>query len=293
MLRGGKSIIDFNNLHKRYGDVVALNGLSLRVEPGEIYGLLGPNGAGKTTALRVICGLLRPDSGSGSCLGQPPGASQSRLGYMPQRGGLYDDLSVVENLRFFARAHGLRDIRGKVAAALDEHGLGARARQSAGDLSGGWRQRASLAVALLHEPTLLLLDEPSAGLDLLVREALWQNLRTLTASGMTALVTTHHADEAERCDRIGYLVQGSLRVEGPPAQIAEKLGLAVWHYPPDATPTPARSGLCLLHDSAGWRAVGRVADVESAVVAGAGGTPAVPRLADALSWLAAQQELAP
>ena len=281
-------------LHKRFGAVVALNGLSLAVRRGEIYGLLGPNGAGKTTALRIVCGLLAPDGGDGHCLGSVLGGTPPALGYLPQRGGLYEDLTVVENLRFFARAHGLENPRRHAEHAMRVHGLTTRAAQRVGTLSGGWRQRVGLAAALLHAPKLLLLDEPTAGLDPNAREQLWHQLRGLSAAGVTILVTTHYADEAERCDRIGYLSTGRLRVEGSPARIAESLGLSVWRIahvdPTHATPRVV-GGASLLRDSEGWRAIATTPDPPSALIDwcaqfAVAPQPTPPRLTDALAWLA-------
>ena len=211
---------------------------------------------------------------------------------MPQRGSLYDDLSIAENLRFFARAHGLADLTATVSRALQQHGLSERAAQRVASLSGGWRQRVALAVALLHSPQLLLLDEPTAGLDPQARETLWQHLRALAAAGVSILVTTHYADEAERCDRIGYLNQGRLRIEGQPQQLAQMLGIAVWRLATAAVP-PSSPVLHALRDAAGWRVISPHAPEPPASLTdwcAQTGTSAVvepPRLTDALSWLAA------
>ena len=278
---------------KRYGTVHALNRLTLKIPRGQIYGLLGPNGAGKTTALRIICGLLAPDHGEGHCLGAELGMVPRRLGYVPQRGGLYDDLTVTENLNFYARAHGLKRVGESVAATLRDHGLEPHARQRVGRLSGGWRQRIALAAALLHDPQLVLLDEPTAGLDPEAREQLWKRLHERSAMGVTMLVTSHYADEAERCDRIGYIASGKLLAEGPPLQFAEMLGIAVWRIRATSSlgapllPTGSR----LIRDSEGWRVVTH---------AGGGMPPSLmswcqqanempesiaPRLTDALAWI--------
>ena len=279
-------------LRKRFGAITALDGLSLAILRGEIYGLLGANGAGKTTALRIVCGLLQADAGDGHCLGRPLGTTPAGLGYMPQRGGLYDDLSVAENLRFFARAQGLRRPEAAVVDTLEKHHLGARAAQRVGVLSGGWRQRVALAASLLHEPKLLLLDEPSAGLDPLAREALWRRLRALTTLGTTVLVTTHYADEAERCDRIGYLDAGRLRIEGAPDRIAEQVDISVWRVDPEVPSPPPMRGMHCLRDAAGWRVIAKREVASPAFTSwleDARGLPEPARLADALSWLAADE----
>ena len=257
-----EATLSVNGLYKRFGTVTALDGLTLALPAGEIYGLLGPNGAGKTTLLRIVCGVLSADAGEGQCLGMPVGAAApAGLGYIPQRGGLYDDLSVAENLRFFARAHGLASPRRVVTQALAAHDLNEKAGQRVGTLSGGWRQRTALAAALLHAPRLVLLDEPTAGLDTEARERLWARLRNLSAHGTTLLVTTHYADEAERCDRIGYLTSGRLRAQGAPGSLAAELGLAVWRIQttagtPHSTP-PEIAGIRFSRDADGWRAVCR------------------------------------
>ncbi len=268
-----------SGIRQSFGTVQALTGLDLTIDTGEIFGLLGPNGAGKTTALRIISGLLRPGAGSGRCLDQPLGRPVRGLGYMPQRGGFYDDLSIAENLNFLARAHALADPAARVAQALDAHGLHERKAQRVGHLSGGWRQRVALAAALLHRPRLLLLDEPSAGLDPQARDTLWQRLRALADAGTTLLVTTHYSDEAERCDRLGYLDGGRIVATGRPDRIAADLGLAVQRSAATAAPPVVADG-AMVRDGSGWR-----------VIAPARSLPAdarePARLGDALSWLAA------
>lgn len=284
-------------LRKRFGTVTALDGLSLTLRHGEIYGLLGPNGAGKTTTLRIICGLLVADTGDGYCLTAPLGTRAAGLGYLPQGGGLYDDLTVSENLRFFARAHGLVDPVDRVSATLTAHGLTEHARQRVGTLSGGWRQRVALAAALMHAPQLLLLDEPTAGLDAQAREHLWERLRTLSAQAVTILITTHYADEAERCDRIGYVTAGRLRAEGSPGRLFDELGLAVWRISASSDPhkmPPQIKPLHFIRDSDGWRAVAHTIDIPPALAAWCaqvGITPerTAPRLNDALVWLSGEQ----
>lgn len=291
------SVLVARGISKRFGAVSALDGLSFALSPGEIYGLLGPNGAGKTTALRIVCGLLVADAGDGHCLAAPLGTRPVGLGYLPQGGGLYDDLTIAENLRFFARAHGLPRSADRVSASLETHGLAERAGQRVGTLSGGWRQRVALAAALLHAPRLLLLDEPTAGLDAQAREGLWQRLRMLSAQAVTILVTTHYADEAERCDRIGYLTAGRLRAEGSPGRLFDELGLTVWRIPAmgeKQLAQPQIDNMRFIRDSEGWRAVARAVDAPPALTAwcaqtGAIPEPTAPRLADALVWLASEQ----
>jgi ABC-2 type transport system ATP-binding protein len=291
------SVLVARGLYKRFSAVTALDELSLALRQGEIYGLLGPNGAGKTTALRVFCGLLAADSGDGHCLTAPLGTRAVGLGYLPQGGGLYDDLTIAENLRFFARAHSLPHPAVRVRATLAAHGLTERARQRVGTLSGGWRQRVALAAALMHAPQLLLLDEPTAGLDAQAREGLWQRLRALSAQAVTILITTHYADEAERCDRIGYLTAGRLRAEGPPSRLSGELGLVVWRIGASGKPYPTPpqiDSLCFIRDSEGWRAVARTTDMPPALVAWCAQAyvtpePTAPRLNDALVWLSGEQ----
>jgi ABC-2 type transport system ATP-binding protein len=222
--------IDVQGLTKRYGDRTVVDGLSMQVERGEIYGFLGPNGSGKTTSIRMMCGLLTPDAGSGHTLGldvvREAGAIKRRVGYMTQRFGLYEDLSIRENLDFIARMYGM-DRRGeRVAQSLERLGLAGRADQLAGRLSGGWKQRLALAACMLHEPELLLLDEPTAGVDPGARRDFWNEIHELAARGITVLVSTHYMDEADRCHRLGYIAYGHLVASGTPAELVERSGLA-------------------------------------------------------------------
>jgi ABC-2 type transport system ATP-binding protein len=222
--------IDVQGLTKRYGDRTVVDGLSMQVERGEIYGFLGPNGSGKTTSIRMMCGLLTPDAGSGHTLGldvvREAGAIKRRVGYMTQRFGLYEDLSIRENLDFIARMYGM-DRRGeRVAQSLERLGLASRAEQLAGRLSGGWKQRLALAACMLHEPELLLLDEPTAGVDPGARRDFWNEIHVLAARGITVLVSTHYMDEADRCHRLGYIAYGHLVASGTPAELVEHSGLA-------------------------------------------------------------------
>jgi len=224
--------IDVRGLHKSFGDKHVVSDLSLQVEQGEIYGFLGPNGSGKTTSIRMLCGLLTPDRGEGHCLGhdvlRESAAIKRQVGYMTQRFSLWDDLTIEENLDFVARMFGMRERRRRVDQALEELGLGGRRRQLAGTLSGGWKQRLALASCLLHEPKLLLLDEPTAGVDPQARRDFWEEIHRLSAAGITVLVSTHYMDEAERCHRLAYLAYGRLLARGTAREVVEAQGLCTW-----------------------------------------------------------------
>jgi ABC-2 type transport system ATP-binding protein len=222
------AIIETLNLSRRFGDLVAVEDVSLRVERGEIYGVLGPNGAGKSTTIRMLCGILDPSSGSGRVVGydiaRDPERIKERVGYMTQRFSLYEDLTVDENLTFYAGIYGVAR-RGR-AARVDEviatAGLGARRRQIAGTLSGGWKQRVALASATIHRPPLLFLDEPTAGVDPVSRRAFWAEIHRLAAGGTTVLLTTHYMDEAERCHRLAFIFRGRVLDVGRPDEIVER-----------------------------------------------------------------------
>src|SRR5574340_1699808 len=211
-------VIDVQGLNKHFGDRHVVRDLSLQVRRGEIFGFLGPNGSGKTTSIRMLCGLLRPDSGRGTCLGhdilRDTAAIKREAGYMTQRFSLWEDLTIAENLDFIARMYDLPQRRHAVAAALDDLGLSARRDQLAGTLSGGWKQRLSLAACMLHRPQLLLLDEPTAGVDPKARRDFWEEIHALAAEGLTVLVSTHYMDEAERCHEIAYIAYGELLAQG-------------------------------------------------------------------------------
>ena len=224
--------IDVAGLCKRFGNLVAVNELALRVRRGEIFGFLGPNGSGKTTTIRMLCGLLTPDGGRGTCLGydviRETRQIKRQVGYMTQRFSLYEDLSIRENLDFTARVYGMDNRREAVDQALRRLGLEDRANQLAGTLSGGWKQRLALAACMLHEPQLLLLDEPTAGVDPKARRDFWDEIHRLAADGITVLVSTHYMDEAERCHRLAYIAYGSLLAQGTVAEVVENSGIVTW-----------------------------------------------------------------
>ncbi len=221
--------IAVQGLVKRYGSRAVVDGVDLRIMPGRICGFLGPNGSGKTTTLRMICGLLTPDGGSGTCLGHDiirgRDAIKRQTGYMTQKFGLYEDLTIKENLDFVARVYRLSDARRRVAAALDRLGLASRGNQLTGALSGGWKQRLALAACILHEPKILLLDEPTAGVDPKARRSFWDEIHALATEGMTVLVSTHYMDEAERCHEIAYIAYGTLMARGTSDDIVKQSGL--------------------------------------------------------------------
>ncbi|HVK32000.1 MAG TPA: ABC transporter ATP-binding protein [Burkholderiaceae bacterium] len=229
--------IDVRGLTKRYDGRAVVDGVSLRVARGRICGFLGPNGSGKTTTIRMLCGLLTPDAGEGQCLGMDLLRDAPRIrrevGYMTQRFGLYEDLSIRENLEFIARLYELPQRRAAVDGALERLGLAARQKQLAGALSGGWKQRLALAACLMHAPQLLLLDEPTAGVDPKARRDFWDQIHTLAADGITVLVSTHYMDEAERCHELAYIAYGKLLARGTQAEIVRDAALAVWSVQAD------------------------------------------------------------
>jgi ABC-2 type transport system ATP-binding protein len=221
--------IDVQGLNKHFGAKHVVRNLSMQVRRGEIYGFLGPNGSGKTTSIRMFCGLLTPDSGSGACLGfdviRQADQIKLRAGYMTQKFSYYDDLTIAENLDFVARMYAMPQRQARVDQALEQLGLSARRKQLAGELSGGWKQRLALAASLLHEPELLLLDEPTAGVDPKARRDFWEQIHLLAAQGITVLVSTHYMDEAERCHRLAYIAYGELLATGSPAELVGRSGL--------------------------------------------------------------------
>jgi ABC-type multidrug transport system ATPase subunit len=224
--------IDVKGLRKSFGDLKVVEGLSLQVAGGEICGFLGANGSGKTTTIRMLCGLLKPDGGSGQCLGydiiSEPHEIRRQVGYMTQRFSLYDDLTVFENLDFVARVYEMGNRRDAVRTILERMGLKDRRDQLAGQLSGGWKQRLALAACVLHQPKLLLLDEPTAGVDAKARREFWDLIHDMAVGGLTTLVSTHYMDEAERCKRIVYLAQGRIVVQGGAASVVQQSGLVTF-----------------------------------------------------------------
>ena len=224
--------IDVRGLTKRFDGRTVVDDFAIRVPRGQIFGFLGPNGSGKTTTIRMLCGLLTPDAGEGTCLGYDIVTEASKIkrevGYMTQRFSLYEDLSIEENLEFVARMSDVPKRRQAVAASLDRLGLATRRAQLAGALSGGWKQRLALAACLLHSPQLLLLDEPTAGVDPKARRDFWEHIHDLAAEGMTVLVSTHYMDEAERCHQLAYLSFGKLLVTGSAEEVIAHSGLSTW-----------------------------------------------------------------
>jgi len=221
--------IDVHGLTKRFGRKTAVNAIDIAVPEGEVWGFLGPNGSGKTTTIRMLCGLLHADAGEGTCLGYDFRTQSEQIkrevGYMTQRFSFWEDLSIRENLDFVARVYELPKPREVVAAAIERLGLGERQDQLAGDLSGGWKQRLALAACMLHSPKLLLLDEPTAGVDPKARRDFWDEIHRLSGEGLTVLVSTHYMDEAERCDRIVYISLGTIVARGTVAEVLKRSGL--------------------------------------------------------------------
>jgi ABC-2 type transport system ATP-binding protein len=224
--------IDVRGLTKRFGDKTVVDDFSMQVPRGAIYGFLGPNGSGKTTTIRMICGLLTPDAGNGIVLGHDIARDaeliKRKVGYMTQKFSLYEDLSIEENLDFVARMYDVAGRKRRVAEALDNLGLTSRKKQLAGTLSGGWKQRLALAACLIHEPKLLLLDEPTAGVDPGARRDFWDHIHQLAHEGITVLVSTHYMDEAERCHALAYIAYGKLLAHGTIREVIEGARLATW-----------------------------------------------------------------
>jgi ABC-2 type transport system ATP-binding protein len=224
--------IDVKGMTKRFGDRTVVNDIALQVRTGEIYGFLGPNGSGKTTFIRMLCGLLRADAGSGTCLGYDVITESEmikrQVGYMTQRFSFWEDLSIAENLDFVARMYNLKNRREAVQRSIEQLGLAGRQKQLAGELSGGWKQRLALAACLIHQPLLLLLDEPTAGVDPKARRDFWEQIHVLAAQGLTFLITTHYMDEAERCHRLAYIAYGNLLAHGTVREVIDKVGLNTW-----------------------------------------------------------------
>jgi ABC-2 type transport system ATP-binding protein len=229
--------IDVHNLRKSFGTRRVVDGLSLQVAAGEICGFLGANGSGKTTTIRMLCGLLTPDGGEGKCLGFDVVRDAQRIrreaGYMTQHFGFYEDLTVFENLDFVASVYEMPDRADAVVEIMERMGLADRADQLAGQLSGGWKQRLALAACVLHRPKLLLLDEPTAGVDVKARREFWDLIHDLAAQGLTVLVSTHYMDEAERCKRIIYLSTGRVVVQGTPEEVVRRSGVIAFEITGD------------------------------------------------------------
>ena len=240
-------VIDVHGLTKRFDGRTVVRDLSMQVKRGTIYGFLGPNGSGKTTTIRMLCGLLTPDSGAGTCLGydirRETDKIKRQVGYMTQRFSLYQDLSVRENLEFVARIYGLARPAAAARAAIERLGLNGREEQIAGELSGGWKQRLALGACTLPSPQLLLLDEPTAGVDPKARRDFWNEIHALAAEGLTVLVSTHYMDEAERCHEIAYIAYGELLVHGTVDEVIESSHLTTW-----IVGAPSGSGLASLAD---------------------------------------------
>jgi ABC-2 type transport system ATP-binding protein len=226
------SVVSVSGLTKRFGDKTVVDHVDMAVEKGEIVGFLGPNGSGKTTTIRMICGLLTPDAGTGTVLGHDV-LTESReikreVGYMTQRFSFYEDLTIEENLQFVARLYELKPVATYVDRTLEQLGLTRRRKQLAGTLSGGWKQRLALAACIMHEPKLLLLDEPTAGVDPKARREFWDEIHLLAADGLTVLVSTHYMDEAERCHRIHYISYGKLLASGTVDEVVAGAGLTTF-----------------------------------------------------------------
>jgi ABC-type multidrug transport system ATPase subunit len=222
-------VIDVRDLRKSFGARKVVEGLTLQVAKGEICGFLGANGSGKTTTIRMLCGLLVPDAGAGECLGldiiRQASLIRRHVGYMTQKFSFYDDLTVFENLDFVASVYEMSDRARAIRDIMDRMGLADRRDQLAGELSGGWKQRLALAACVLHQPQLLLLDEPTAGVDALARRQFWDLIHDMAGDGLTVLVSTHYMDEAERCKRVVYLANGRIVVQGSADQVSRQSGL--------------------------------------------------------------------
>lgn len=232
--------IDVNAISKQFSGKTVVNKVSLQVARGEIFGFLGPNGSGKTTTIRMICGLLTPDSGSGTCLDYDIFTDAQKIkrqvGYMTQRFSLYENLTVYENLDFVARLYQMDNRRQRIEAVIDRLRMGkARQNQLAGQLSGGWKQRLALGAAIIHQPKLLLLDEPTAGVDPKARREFWDEIYKLSDEGTTSLISTHYMDEAERCHRLAYLAYGELLAAGHIDEVIAQAGIRTWEISGEKT----------------------------------------------------------
>jgi ABC-2 type transport system ATP-binding protein len=240
-----ETVIDVHGLTKKFGKKTVVDNVDLKVAAGEIVGFLGPNGSGKTTTIRMICGLLRPTSGEGTCLGhdiqRESDAIKREVGYMTQRFSFYEDLTIRENLEFVARLYALPNLKQTVDETLESLGLKSRQNQLAGTLSGGWKQRLALAACIMHKPRLLLLDEPTAGVDPKARREFWDEIHRLAEDGLTVLVSTHYMDEAERCHRIIYIAYGTIVARGTAEEIIEQSGLETFFVTGRGTSAAARA----------------------------------------------------
>ncbi len=233
------AIIDVKGLSKSFDGKLVVNNIDMQVKRGEVFGFLGPNGSGKTTTIRMLCGLLTPDAGHGTCLDYNILTESEKIkqhvGYMTQKFSFYTDLSIEENLSFIARVYNLKQRKKRVNKALEDLGLLDRRRQLTGELSGGWKQRVALAACLLHEPELLLLDEPTAGVDPIARREFWDKIHALSEQGITTLISTHYMDEAERCTRLAYLAYGDLLVTGTVKEVIAATKLKTWQIKGEVT----------------------------------------------------------
>lgn len=236
--------IDVTGLTKKFGDKIAVNNVSIKVRVGEVFGFLGSNGSGKTTTIRMLCGLLVPDAGQGTCLGYDVITEsveiKKHIGYMTQKFSLYEELTIEENLLFVGRMYQIENLHETVEATLESLGLVRRRKQLSGDLSGGWKQRLALGSCIMHKPRLLLLDEPTAGVDPKARRSFWDEIHELAEQGVTVLVSTHYMDEAERCDRLGYILNGTLLAEGTGSELIKLSRLKTWEVKGEGLPDLAK-----------------------------------------------------
>ncbi len=240
-----ETIVSTEQLSRRFGSLVAVRDVTLEVHRGEIFGVLGPNGAGKSTTIRMLCGILDPSGGRGTVVGfdvaREAERIKERIGYMTQRFSLYEDLTVFENLRFYAGLYSAANRSRRIEEVLAASGLREKRDQIAGTLSGGWKQRVALACATIHQPPLLFLDEPTAGVDPVSRREFWEQIHRLSSQGTTILVTTHYMDEAERCHRLAFIFRGSVLDVGTPAEVVERRKLRVAELEVDDAPKAAET----------------------------------------------------